>query len=89
MSKQHWPGKKDRLSKMNQRQAKTDEQAALAREKDRLSKMNQCQAETDKQAAFVRTSAHCAVVFKFQTRKINFLELIIQQNYRLSQFIRP
>jgi hypothetical protein len=30
--------------------------------------------------ATVRISAHCAVVFKFQTRRIDILELTIQQN---------
>ncbi len=38
----------------NQRQAETDEQAALARKRDRHSKRNQCQAETDEQAALAR-----------------------------------
>jgi hypothetical protein len=33
----------------NQRQAQTDEQAALERERDRISKMNQRQAETEEQ----------------------------------------
>jgi hypothetical protein len=39
---------------MNQRQAETEEQAALARERDRISKMNQRQAETEEQAALAR-----------------------------------
>jgi hypothetical protein len=53
MSKRHWPGKQTD-SRRIQRQAETDEQAALARENDRLSKMNQGQAETDEQAALAR-----------------------------------
>jgi hypothetical protein len=39
---------------MNQCQAETDEQAALARENDRLTIKNQRQAETDEQAALAR-----------------------------------
>ncbi len=38
----------------NQRQAETEEEAALARERDRISKMNQRQAETEEQAALAR-----------------------------------
>jgi hypothetical protein len=38
----------------NQRQAESDEQAALAREKNRLAMKNQCQAESDEQAALSR-----------------------------------
>ena len=45
---------RDRISKMNQRQAETEEQAALAREKHRLAMKNQRQAETEEQAAFAR-----------------------------------
>ncbi len=36
--------------KRRQRQNKSKELAAFARERDRISKMNQCQAETDEQA---------------------------------------
>ena len=39
---------------MNQRQAETEKQAALARERDRISNMNQRQAETEEQAALAR-----------------------------------
>ncbi len=45
---------RDRISKMNHRQAETDEKAALERERDRISKMNQRQAETEEQAALAR-----------------------------------
>jgi len=45
---------RDRISKMNLRQAETEEQAALARERDRISKWNQRQAETEEQAALAR-----------------------------------
>ena len=45
---------RDRISKMNQHQAETDEQAALAREKDRLSKCNKRKAETADQVALAR-----------------------------------
>ncbi len=45
---------RDRHSKRNQCQAKTDEQAALAREKLRLAMKNQCQAKTHEQAVFAR-----------------------------------
>ena len=44
--------------KRRQRQNKSDEQAALAREKDRISKMNQRLAKTDEQAALARKKTH-------------------------------
>ena len=45
---------RDRISKMNQRQAETEEQAALAREKHRLAMKNQRQAKSHEQAALAR-----------------------------------
>jgi hypothetical protein len=68
MNKRHWQGKKDRLSKMNQCKAETNEQAALAREKVRLSMMNQRQAETDEQAALAREKHRLAMSNKCQAK---------------------
>ncbi len=45
---------RDKTSKMNQRQAETEEQAALVREKHRLAMKNQRQVETDEQAVLAR-----------------------------------
>ncbi len=56
---------------MNQCQAETDEQAALAREKDRLSKSNKCQAETHEQAALARERNKLAKRRKLQPRSEN------------------
>ena len=45
---------RDRISKMNQRQAETEEQAALAMERDRISKNFKRHAKTHEQAALAR-----------------------------------
>jgi hypothetical protein len=61
MSKQHWKGEKNRLSKSNKQKAASDDQAAVAREKHRLAMKNQRQEETDEQAALAREKHRLAM----------------------------
>ena len=69
---------KDRISKMNQRQANSDEQAALAREKYRLSKCNKRKAETADQVALARERN------KLAKRRKGDMENVIDQSMKES-----
>jgi hypothetical protein len=72
MSKRHWPGLKDRLSKINKRQGETDEQVALARERDKLAKRRKLQLESEKQSCdmkhLINQSMKDSVKFLHQTK---------------------
>jgi len=71
----------------NQRQAETEEQAALAREKHRLAMKNQCQAETEEQAALAREKQRLEMK-KQRQAETEEQAALAREKHRLSQHFK-